>query len=119
MKQQLELSLGGKKRKFTFGILFLGSVLERDEFEDYNDLLIKTSKNPFKYAPILMYESLVNTANKYNKKVDITQEKIIEYLDKDFEDGVNKMLSFINVFMGNSENKAPIKSDKESTTKKK
>lgn len=42
MKQQIELQLGGKKRKFTFGILFLGNCIERKEFEDYNDLLVKT-----------------------------------------------------------------------------
>ena len=38
MIQELKLKLGGEERTFTFGIIFLGNVLERLDF-DYNELL--------------------------------------------------------------------------------
>lgn len=107
MKQQIEISLGGKKRKFTFGILFLGELLERKEFEDYNDMLLKVSKNPFKYAPILMYESLKNTCNKYNKEVDFTEKDVLNWLVKEEEVGMDKMLKYLQTFMGSTDNKTP------------
>jgi len=111
MKQQIELHLGGKKRKFTFGILFLGNVLERENYEDYNDLLIKTQKNPFKHAPILMYESLVNTCNKYQKNIDFTESDVIEWLDRDYIKGADNVVKFLQVFFGTNENKTPIENE--------
>ncbi len=121
MRQQLYLHLGGKKRKFTFGILFLGNLLERNEFEDYNDMLIKVSKNPFKYAPILMFESLVNTCNKESKQVDFNESDVLNWIDKDYLKGSEKMLEFLNVFMGTNENKTPVeeKGDNKEVSKKK
>lgn len=119
MKQQIELHLGGKKRKFTFGILFLGNVLEREIYEDYNDLLIKTQKNPFKHAPILMYESLINTCNKYKKDIDFTESDVIDWLDKDYVSGAGKVVKFLQVFFGTNDNKTPIESEDNETTSKK
>ena len=119
MKQQLKLKLGGKNRLFTFGILFLGNALERVEFEDYNDMLLKVSKNPFKYAPILMYESLLNTYKKQNKEVDFTELDVVNWLDKDYEQGMADMLEFVQVFLGTNENKAPIEDGKQEDNSKK
>jgi hypothetical protein len=76
MKQQIELKIGGKKRKFTFGVLMTANLLEREEFnEDYGYLIQVMSKNPFKFAHIVMYESLVNTCNKYSKEIDFTESQ--------------------------------------------
>jgi hypothetical protein len=119
MQQSLEINLGGKNRTFTFGILFLANALERSEFEDYNDMLLKLSKNPFKYAPIMMYESLVNTYKKNKQDIDFTETEIQDWLDEDYADGMNAMLLFINVFMGNTENKTPIEDNKNAKGSKK
>jgi hypothetical protein len=119
MKQQIELHLGGKKRKFTFGILFLGNVLERDLYEDYNDLLIKTQKNPFKHAPILMYESLVNTCNKYQKEIDFTENDVVNWLDKDYIKGADNVVKFLQVFFGTNENKTPTENENNQNEAKK
>lgn len=118
MKQYLELHLGGQKRVFTFGILFLANALERVEFEDYNDMLLKLSKNPFRYAPIMMFESLVNTYNKNKQEIDFKESDIQDWLDEDYAKGMNDMLLFINVFMGNTDNKTPIEDGKKGSKKK-
>lgn len=123
MKQQIEIDLGGKKRKFTFGILFLGNVLERKEFDDFDDLMQKVMTNYIKYTPILMFESLVNTANKYGKDVDFTERDILNWLDDKPLYGVTEINKFINVFVGATDNKTPLDNNetnaKENVSKKK
>ena len=120
MKQQLELVLGGKKRKFTFGILFLGRLLERKEFDDYNDLILKIQSNPFKYTHLAMYESLLNTCEKYNKKIDFTLKDVIEWVEDDYLQGAPKFMQFVHTFLGTNDNKTPIEDNgnKEDSKKK-
>ena len=123
MKQQIEINLGGRKRKFTFGILFLGNVLERKEFTDFDDLMQKLTANYIKYTPILMYESLVNTCNKFDDEVDFTEKDILNWLDDKPLYGVTEINKFVNVFVGATDNKAPLddkgETAKENVSKKK
>ena len=107
MIQDINLKLGGKKRFFTFGIVYLGNVLEILDV-DYGEMLNKVAKNPFKYAPLLMFESLKNTYIKEKKEIDFTESDIIAWLEVEELMGVNLMLSFINAFMGTQENKTPL-----------
>ena len=110
MIQEIKLKLNGKEREFSFGIIFLGEVLERLDL-DYNSMLVKVSKNPFKYAPILMYESLKNTYKKSKLDVDFTEDDIVNWLEKEELMGVDIMLAFINAFMGTQDNKTPVEND--------
>lgn len=107
MIKDIKLKLGGKNRVFSFGLFFIGNVLERLDI-DYHTMLEKVSKNPFKYAPILMAESLKNTYSKEKKEVDFTDNDIIEWLEKEDLLGVDSMLKFINAFLGTQENKTPL-----------
>lgn len=118
MIQELKLKLGGKERTFTFGIVFLGELLERLDL-DYNSMLVKVSKNPFKYAPILMHESLINTEKRLGKEVDFTENDIVGWLEKEELMGVDIMLAFINAFMGTQDNKTPVASDEDEKDVKK
>ena len=117
MIQELKQNLGGEERTFTFGLTFLGNVLERLDF-DYNELLLKSSKNPFKYAPILMFESLKNTAAKTGDKVDFTEGDLIEWLENEETFGADKIVEFIHVFMGTNENKTPVENSEPITDSK-
>lgn len=108
MIQEIKLNLGGKKRRFTFGIIYLGEVLESLDF-DYDTLLNKVIKNPFKYAPVLMYESLRNSYRIEKKELDFTQEDLVQWLEKEETLGVDVMLKFIKAFMGTQENPTPVK----------
>lgn len=118
MKQELRLKLNGQDYTFTFGILFLGEVLERLDL-DYNTLLNKVSKNPFKYAPILMEESLKNTANRDGKSIDFNYKDIAKWLEKEETFGVDMMLKFINSFLGTNENPTPTEDVSKDDVKKK
>lgn len=120
MITEIKLNLGKKDRLFTFGIIFLGEVLERLD-TDYNTLLEKVSKNPFKYAPILMYESLRNSYRIEKKDVDFVEDDIVVWLESEELMGIDVMLSFINAFMGTQENKTPVDEgkDDENASKKK
>ena len=121
MIQEIKLNIGEKERVFTFGITFLGEVLERLDI-DYNTMLEKVSKNPFKYAPILMEESLRNTEKRIGKDIDFNNEDISLWLEKEDNLGVDIMLKFINSFMGTQENKTPLEDaevDSEEVSKKK
>ena len=106
MIRDIKLKLGGEVRDFSFGITFLGEVLERLDV-DYTTMLNKVSKNPFKYSPILMYESLKNTQNRIGKEPEFTEKDVIDWLNQEENLGVDVMLSFINAFMGTQENKTP------------
>lgn len=118
MIRNIKLKLGGEQRDFSFGIIFLGEVLERLDI-DYNTMLNRISKNPFKYSPILMFESLKNTYKKTDKDIDFTENELVEWLEKEDNLGVDEMLKFINAFMGSQENKTPIEESQNGDVKKK
>jgi hypothetical protein len=108
MKQQIEIKFGNRKRKFTFGVFLIGELLERKEFDDYDDLLTKSATNPFKYASVLMFESLKNTYDKYKKELDFTEVDTQNWVDKDyFENQGNGFVLFVQTFLGTNENKTP------------
>ena len=108
MIKDLKLELGGKERHFTFGILFIGEVLERLDI-DYNQLLNKAIKNPFKYAPILMYESLKNTYVSKDNVIDFTEKDLVGWLESEDLLGSDKIIKFIQAFLGTNDNKTPEK----------
>ena len=118
MIQEIKLNLGNEERTFSFGIIYLGNVLERLDV-DYNTMLEKVSKNPFKYAPILMFESLKNTQKRIGKDVDFTEDDLVDWLEKENLLGVDIMLKFINAFMGTQENKTPVNEVDSDNVKKK
>lgn len=107
MIQDVKLKLGGKQRHFTFGIIFLGEVLDVLDL-DYGTMLEKVSKNPFKYSPTLMYKSLENTYRLNKKDVDFTEDDIVNWLEKEDLLGIDKMIAFVQAFMGTQENKTPV-----------
>ena len=122
MKQQIDIKFGGKKRKFVFGVLLIGELLERNEFEDYSDLIIKTAKNPFKYAPVIMFESLKSAYDMISKEYDFTEKDVKKWANDDYFNNESKsIVSFVETFLGTNENKAQNEdvNDNENLPKKK
>jgi hypothetical protein len=118
MIKEIKLKLNKKQRTFTFGLIYLGEVLERLDI-DYNSLLNKVSKNPFKYAPILMFESLRNTYRINKESVDFTEDDLVNWLEKEDLLGVDLMLKFVHAFMGTNENPTPVEVNNSDDVKKK
>ncbi len=52
----MEIKFGGKERLFSFGLGFLGELIE-DTGLDISQVLIKLETNPIKYIPEYMYHS--------------------------------------------------------------
>ena len=103
MKQFLDLKLGGENRRFTFGVVFIGEVLEELDI-DFNDLISKMSKNTFKYVPILMYHSLVNSYLKERKEQDFDKQDLNNWIDAEENLGIDKILEFVNAFIASTNN---------------
>ena len=103
MKQFLDLKLGGENRRFTFGVVFIGEVLEELDI-DFNDLISKMSKNTFKYVPILMYHSLVNCYLKERKEQDFDKQDLNNWIDAEENLGIDKILEFVNAFIASTNN---------------
>ena len=103
MKQFLDLKLGGKSRRFTFGVVFIGEVLE-DLDLDFNELISKMTKNTFKYVPVLMYHSLVNSYLKDNKELDFGKQDLGKWIDLEENLGIDKILEFVNAFIASTNN---------------
>lgn len=118
MTQEIKLTLGKQERTFTFGILFIGEVLERTDL-DYNALIEKVIKNPFKYAPILMYESLRNTAKRIGKELDFTENEMVTWLEQEENLGTDLMIKFVYAFLGTNGNPTPTENVENGNVKKK
>lgn len=89
---KIELLIGGKKYEGSLGLGFLGEALENLDL-DIVQIGAKVDKNPFKYAPILIYESI-----KYNNTdIDLTLDKLIELLDS--PEGLKNINKFIIAFV--------------------
>ena len=91
---KLNVEIGKKKFVCSFGLGFLGDCLE-DLDLSITEIGEKLDKNPFKWVPILMYESI-----KYsNNELDFTKEDLIEWLDNDDAKGVKTMNTFVLTFL--------------------
>ncbi len=117
MQTKLKLQLGGKERLFTFGIHLFSELLD-DLDMDYSEMLQATSKNIFKYTPIIMYHSLKNTCFLEDKSVDFTIKDIHKWLNEEDDMGVSLLTEFIQVFFGTNDNKTPIEDDGDDDKKK-
>lgn len=119
MNKDYKVKLGGKNRVFTFGLLFIGEVLERMEL-DYNEFFTTVGKSPMKYTHIIMFESLKNTYKKDGLDLDFTENDIITWLESELFSGYHIIQGFLLAFMGTQKNNTPIESNnKNSNVKKK
>lgn len=83
----IEFEIGGKLRKFSFGLECLGEVFERlnvDLFSVGTYLL----KNPFKATPALLYEAHKSAIEHEGKPVDFTYKDVCNWIDE-VEGGIN------------------------------
>jgi hypothetical protein len=107
MSKAIEIVVNEKTLKCSFGLGFLGECLENLDLSVVQ-IGEKLDKNPFKWIPVLMYESI-----KYNKDVEFTIDDLIEWLDN--EEGKATMNSFLLAFIDSLRKDVP---KQESTVKK-
>lgn len=103
----MEIKLNDKNFKCEFGLGFLGECLENLDLSVVQ-IGEKLDKNPFKWIPTLMYESL-----KYSQDIDFTLKDLIKWLDN--EEGKKTMNDFLLAFVKSLTKDVP----KEEVTEKK
>lgn len=79
---EIELTINGKKLKFTFGLGFLGEVLENNDIS-IDDLLVKIDRNPFKWIPTIMYASTKYSYSLEGKELDFTLQDMFKWTDQE------------------------------------
>jgi len=109
MNNSIELKLKDKVLKCSFGLGFLGECLENLDLSVF-EIGEKLDKNPFKWIPILMFESI-----KYaDENVELTKNELVDLLDN--AEGQKVMSEFLNAFVKSLNKDVPIQ---EGTTQKK
>jgi len=115
-KKEIELKINDIVLKCSFGLGFLGELLENLDLSVF-DIGEKLDKNPFKWIPVLMYESAKYT----NEDLDLTKDELINLLDS--EDGGKAMSEFLGAFVNSLSKDVPkqenVKNTKKATPKKK
>ena len=118
MVQEIKLNLGGKDRKFTFGLLFIGSVLKRLD-TNYIDMFGILGEDLIKHSPMLFFESLKNTYRIEKKDLDFTENDIEIWLSNEHFNGLGLINEFEQAFMQSLNNPLPVEEDKKDNVKKK
>lgn len=72
------------KREFNcvLGLYFIGEAIEALD-TDYESLLEKYGKNPFKYIPRLMYESIKADSVLNGSKIDFEYKDLLMWIEED------------------------------------
>jgi len=109
MKHKIEIN--GRNLECSFGLGFLGECLENLNLA-YYEIGDKVDKNPYKWLPILIYES----AKYPDKELDFELKDLIEWLDN--SEGTDIIAKFFKEFL-NSFNKDVPKSKEVKGPKKK
>ena len=112
MTQELKLKLGGKTRKFTFGILFIGQVLKRLKV-DYIEMFKVLSDDLVLHFPMLLFESLSNTYKSEEKYIDFTEKDVVKWLNKEPLNGIGLVSDFELAFMQSLNNEVPVENEVE------
>ena len=78
----ITLTINKRELDFTFGLGFLGELLEQTDLS-IDEVVLKLEKNPFKMLPTLMYESAKYALDRKGKEVDFTQHDFIDWIEAD------------------------------------
>lgn len=113
----ITINIGGKDRDFHFGLGFLGELV--DSFEmSVADLGAKTTLNPHKYSPIIMYCSAVYALNRKGEKADFIQYDFIDWIDELGGIGCKEMQDFNNALIASMTKNVPVVEDNKKKVKK-
>lgn len=83
----IEFQIGGKVRKFYFGLECLGEVFQRLDV-DITTIGNYLQKNPYKATPALLYEAHKSAVEYDEKMVDFTYRDVCKWIDE-VDGGIN------------------------------
>ena len=113
-----KINIGGEERGFSFGLGFLGELLEDTDLT-IEEIGEKMQKNPFKWIPTIMYHSVKYHDESKDIPLVYTKADVVDWID---EIGIASeqvtlfMKSFIESLTKGVPNEEPVK---EGSAKKK
>lgn len=75
------LNIGGQDRVFYFGLGFLGNLLEKEGLS-IQELGAKTSQNPYKWTPLLMFHSLAYGYERVGESFPVSLNEVVDWVDE-------------------------------------
>ena len=114
----MKLTINKQELDFVVGLGFLGELLDNLDM-GLDDLLIKIDKNPFKYIPLMMYNSAKYSLELEDKEVEFTKADFFKWIDDDgaITDKNVSVIKFVKLFNDSifkdvpKEDETPSKSD--------
>ena len=114
IRNTITITVHKNKFDFNFGMGFLGETLSRLDV-DIEGLMNGVSKNPFKFIPIIMYESAKYGFTRKGEEFTHTLYDFMDYIDADGGIQAKSVLKFLEAFTNSMIKDVP---KEESTGKK-
>ncbi len=93
----IKLNIDGKDYNFSFGLGFLGELLEETGVE-LGDLMQKINKNPFKFIPLMMFRSCEYYNRRKDIQIEFNQFDFADIIDKDGGINTDNVRTFLDAF---------------------
>ena len=114
--KSIKLKIGGEEREFFFGLGFLGNLLESENLT-LQELGIKTTENPYKWTPLIMWYSLAWGYIREGKTIEVKPLYVADWLD-DLGLQSEVVKSFDNALVASLKKDVPTDKKKVAVTKK-
>lgn len=76
----LTIEINGKERKFSFGLGFIGELIEGSGI-DISEIITKLNANPYKYTPEYMYYSHKYERESLGEVMELTKYDFGKWID--------------------------------------
>lgn len=111
-------TFGGKERVFSFGLGFLGNLIEETDFTITN-VDEKIAENPFRYIPLFIYHSLLYDVLRQKERPDFDIDNVTDWVEEAGGIGSEFVLDFFNNFRETMLKNVPQSNQKETKVSKK
>ena len=105
--KELKLTINGKEYNFSFGLGFLGELLDELDCE-ISDLIGLINKNPFKYIPLMMFRSTEFWNKRKQIQIEFSQYDFADDIDADGGINTDNVNEFVKTFTASLTKDVPI-----------
>lgn len=114
----MKLKVLNREYNCHFGLGFLGEVIDVLDV-DYGEFLAKYEKNPFKYVPLVMYQSIKYSTEMEGEKLGFEHKDLINWIDENGGLTNQEMIDFSQAFIKSLTKNVPKEEVSESNEPKK
>ncbi len=116
----MKLKINGRELEFSFGLGFLGELLEVTG-KDMNEVLEALDKNPYKFIPLTMFVSCKYAYEEKGIDIDFNKHTFFKWIDSDggLTDKNESAIKFMNALTESLFKDVPKEDKVEGNTSKK